>query len=256
MRNWYNFVKSSIPHGKKKARNRKVDRSHYQSYFTYRVLKKVITVIGVVILVSFLSLRFIRPPTSSLIIIRSIQSKLGIISNQEKIRREWVFLEEIAPFLQRAVIVAEDARFLAHRGIDLSSLFSVLAGERRRSRVPRGASTITMQTVKNLFLWPGRSYVRKGIELGMSPLFDLIVGKRRILEIYLNIVEWGPGIYGAEAASKYYFGKRAKSLTLNESAALAAVLPSPLTTSPRSMSSAARRRMTRILREVGSASPP
>lgn len=169
---------------------------------------------------------------------------------------QWRSLEEISPSVQRAVIAAEDAQFLNHGGIDLASLFSVLDGEKRRSRRIRGASTITMQTVKNLFLWPGRSYVRKAIELVVSPPFDLLVGKRRILEVYLNIVEWGPGIYGVEAAARTYFGKSARSLTASEGAALAAVLPSPLTTNPRALSAVAKKRYNRIVREVATTRLP
>jgi monofunctional biosynthetic peptidoglycan transglycosylase len=188
--------------------------------------------------------------------IRSVQETFGFIPSVGVKQWRWVRLSDISPLLQRAVIVAEDARFLQHRGVDFSSLFSVIQGEQRRTRTPRGASTLTMQTVKNLFLWPGRSYVRKCIELVISPLFDLIVGKKRTLEVYLNIVEWGPGIYGAEAAAQKFFRKSAKNLSLEESAALAAVLPSPLTVSPRALSPTARRRLSRIVREASTAVLP
>ncbi len=223
---------------------------------TIKMLKKIGIVVAAAVLLPLLLLRFANPPFSALMVIRSVQESVGLRPSVGAKQWKWVRLSEVSPLLQRSVIVAEDARFLSHRGVDFSSLFSVVQGEKQRMRGPRGASTLTMQTVKNLFLWPGRSYLRKGIELVISPLFDLIVGKRRTLEIYLNIVEWGAGIYGAEAAAQRFFRKSAKNLTLSESAALAAVLPSPLTVSPRALSPAARRRLSRIVNEAGSARLP
>lgn len=211
---------------------------------------------GIVLLITtffLLTLRFVNPPGTMLMVVRYVERELSSGSaKNETAQGGWMWkpLRDISPNMQRAVIVAEDARFLQHRGIDLGSLFSVIEGEKRKSRRARGASTITMQTVKNLFLWPGRSYIRKGVELIASVPFDLLVGKRRVLEIYLNIVEWGPGVYGVEAASRRYFDKSAKSLTSSESAALAAVLPSPLTTSPRALTPVARKRYSRIVREA------
>ena len=243
--------------GNKKAPTHKKRNLHpFPKLKWGKVIGKTITLGGSALFLLFAVIRFINPPTSALMIIRACEAYVWGHSELTMKGWTWVRLSQISPHLQQSVVVAEDAQFMKHWGIDFSSLLSVLSGEGRHIRAPRGASTITMQTVKNLFLWPGRSYLRKGIELIISPIFNLTVGKRRTLEIYLNIAEWGPGIYGAEAASRRYFGKSAKNLSLSESAALAAVLPSPLTTSPRSMSSAARRRMTRILREVGSASLP
>lgn len=141
--------------------------------------------------------------------------------------RRWVPIEDVAPALVNSVIMSEDGQFCFHRGIDLGELKGVindaLAGESTR-----GASTIPMQTVKNLYLWNGRSFVRKALELPLAVYFDLMMPKKRLMEIYLNIAEWGPGIYGIEAASQYHFGKAAKNLTRRQAALLAVSLPNPI----------------------------
>lgn len=140
---------------------------------------------------------------------------------------DWVSLEEISPHFRRAVIASEDNLFCRHWGFDTDALRdqvqALLDGER-----PRGASTITMQTAKNLFLWPGRDPVRKVIEAWLTPQLELLWPKQRILEVYLNSVEFGPGIYGAQAAAQAFFGKPASRLSLSEATRLAAVLPAPL----------------------------
>jgi len=145
--------------------------------------------------------------------------------------RRWVPIEEIAPALRFSVIMSEDGQFCSHYGVDLRELHGViqdaLAGEETR-----GASTIPMQAVKNLFLWNSRSFIRKGLEAPLAIYFDAILPKKRILEIYLNIVEWGPGIYGAESASLYHFGKAAADLSAREAALLAVALPNPLGREP------------------------
>lgn len=145
--------------------------------------------------------------------------------------RQWVPLNEIAPVLINSVVMSEDGQFCFHQGIDWRELNAViddaLAGE-----TTRGASTIPMQTVKNLFLWQGRSLVRKGLEAPLAIYFDAVTPKRRIMEIYLNIVEWGPGIYGAEAAAQHHFGRSAKELNARQAALLAATLPNPAARNP------------------------
>lgn len=154
-------------------------------------------------------------------------------------------LEEIAPAAARAVIVSEDARFCLHYGIDLNQVRVVmrdaLAGED-----PRGASTITMQTVKNLFLWSDRSYLRKALEIPLALWLDLVLSKDRILEIYLNIAQWGPDVFGIEAAARRYFAKPAAALTQAEAFALARTLPAPATRDPRRLSA----RQQRIARRL------
>lgn len=158
------------------------------------------------------------PPVSTLMIGRWL--------TLQPVERHWTPLQDIAPALTQAVIASEDSRFCLHRGVDWTALHHVL--DRAGSGGPaRGASTIPMQTVKNLVLWPGRSYVRKGVELPLSIFADTIWSKRRMMENYLNVAEWGEGIFGAQAAARRHFGKDAASLTRREAALLAAALPNP-----------------------------
>jgi monofunctional glycosyltransferase len=145
-----------------------------------------------------------------------------------RVERLWVPLEAMSPALPRAVMAAEDARFCEHHGIDWGALRHVVVTAEDGGEW-RGASTITQQVAKNLFLWPGRSFVRKGLEFPLALFIDAVLPKRRILEIYLNLAEWGPdGEFGAEAAARRAFGRPAQDLTLAQSALLAATLPNPI----------------------------
>lgn len=145
--------------------------------------------------------------------------------------RRWVPIEEISPNLVRSVIMSEDGRFCEHGGVDWQALSLVLetADEDGPSR---GASTIPMQTVKNLYLWNSRSYVRKGLEIPLALYADLVWSKRRMMELYLNVAEWGPNLYGAEAAAQVYFGKSAAKLSRREAALMTAALPNPIARNP------------------------
>lgn len=143
------------------------------------------------------------------------------------IEKQWVPLDDIAPVLVHSVIMSEDGRFCAHRGVDWDAVRLVLD-----SNAARGASTIPMQTVKNLFLWHSRSYVRKALEIPLAYWADLVWSKRRMMEIYLNIVEWGPGIFGAEAAARHWFNVPAAKLSRRQAALLAATLPNPIARNP------------------------
>jgi monofunctional biosynthetic peptidoglycan transglycosylase len=145
------------------------------------------------------------------------------------VERTWVPLDAIAPSLAASVLMSEDGKFCSHHGVDWDELALVL--ERNDER-PRGASTIAMQTVKNLFLWPSRSYLRKAVEMPLALYADAVWGKRRMMEVYLNVVEWGPGVFGAEAAAQHYFGREAGQLTASQSALLAATLPNPTARDP------------------------
>jgi len=159
-----------------------------------------------------------------------------------RVERAWLPLERIAPALPLAVVVAEDGTFCHNRGIDLGAMREALEQSEDDLGVSRGASTITQQTAKNLFLWQGRSFVRKALELPLAVWLYLVLPKRRVLEIYLNIVEWGPnGEFGAEAASHYAFGKSAHNLNAREAAELAAILPNPRLRSARAPSALVRR---------------
>lgn len=143
------------------------------------------------------------------------------------LEHDWVSYDEIAPIMVRSVIAAEDAKFCGHWGFDWEAINDALdaADDGRRLR---GGSTISQQTAKNVFLWPGRSWLRKGLEAGFTVLIETVWGKRRIVEIYLNSVEFGPGVYGVEAAARHHFGTSAAKLSPRQAALLAAVLPNPI----------------------------
>jgi monofunctional glycosyltransferase len=157
--------------------------------------------------------RFVDPPRSTVM--------LGVHLSGQSVDYEPVPITSISSYLQRAVVTSEDARFCQHNGVDWGALAEAMQDS-------RGGSTITMQTAKNLFLWPSRSYIRKAIEIPVALMIDFAWPKRRILEVYLNIAEWGPGVFGAEAAAQYHFGKPASRLTQHEATLLAASLPNPI----------------------------
>ena len=163
----------------------------------------------------------------------------------QSFNRDWIALEDISPNLVQSVLMSEDGQFCNHHGVDLGELRAVveaaLSGERTR-----GASTITMQTAKNLFLWGGRTYVRKALEIPLAIWIDFVLPKDRIMEIYLNIAEWGDGIYGIGAAVPHHFGRDATSLSRRQAALLAVTLPNPYTRNPANPSSS----MNRVARVV------
>ena len=167
----------------------------------------------------------------------------------------WRSLDRISPRLVEAVIAAEDARFCQHHGFDVEAIQKAMEAneraEQRGSDKRRGASTISQQTAKNVFLWPSRDWVRKGLEVGYTGLIEGIWGKRRIMEMYLNVAEWAPGVYGAEAASQHWFHKSAQNLTAREAARLAAILPSPRRYKAAAPGPYVRRRASRIQAAMG-----
>lgn len=167
--------------------------------------------------------RLVPPPATPLMIIRMAQG-FGL-------DKSWRPLERISPHLQRAVIAAEDATFCSHWGFDWRAIDNAIDRYEKGGKV-LGASTISMQTAKNVFLWPGRTFLRKGLEAYLTLYIEALWPKERILEVYLNVAEFGPGLYGAEAAARRYFGKSADTLSAREAALLAAVLPAPLERSP------------------------
>ena len=184
-------------------------------------IARVVLGVGLALALGFAALilvyRFL-PPISTLMLARWLEG--------ETVERHYVPLERISGFLRAAVVVSEDVRFCEHNGVDWSALRGVL--NRPGADGPRrGASTIPMQTAKNLFLWPSRSYIRKAIEIPLALLIDLEWPKRRILEVYLNLAEWGQGVFGAEAAARHYFHKSVDRLDAREAALLATALPDP-----------------------------
>ncbi len=178
------------------------------------------------------ALRWIDPPTTAVHMERRMQAWAH--HKPYRKRYEFVPLSQISPDLQHAVVAAEDARFYQHHGFDWHAMELAAETDMDGGRL-RGGSTITQQLVKNLFFGTSRSLLRKGAEFTLVPVAELVLGKRRILELYLNVVEWGPGVYGAEAACRYHNGIPARSIGREQAAQLAAVLPAPLKRRPERM---------------------
>ena len=186
--------------------------------------------------------RFVPPPATFLMVTRALDGG--------EMNYRWRSLNDISPRLVEAVIASEDSTFCAHRGFDMKAIEKALKANERGGRI-RGGSTISQQTAKNVFLWPGRDWVRKGLEAGYTVLIETLWGKRRIVEVYLNVAEWAPGVYGAEAAAHHWFGKSAADLTPREAARLAAILPSPRRYDAASPGPYVRRRASRVQAAMG-----
>ncbi|WP_168047266.1 monofunctional biosynthetic peptidoglycan transglycosylase [Brevundimonas alba] len=212
-----------------------------------RPVLTVIVMLGLLLLVSVGVHRFVPPPTTFLMVTRAVEG--------EGMSYRWRSLNNISPRLIEAVIASEDSTFCSHRGFDMKAIEKALkanarAEKRGRGRI-RGGSTISQQTAKNVFLWPGRDWVRKGLEAGYTVLIETLWGKRRVMEVYLNVAEWAPGVYGAEAASQHWFGKSADELSAREAARLAAILPSPRRYNASSPGPYIRRRASRVQAAMG-----
>jgi monofunctional glycosyltransferase len=179
------------------------------------MLRKLLIVLLIIPLLAIAAGRFLPMPSTLMLV--------GWLTGAP-VTRHWRPLSEISPHLIRAVLTAEDQRFCQHWGVDFDVLREVISDPEGPGR---GGSTLTMQTVKNLYLWHGRSYVRKAIEIPLALVADLAWGKRRVLELYLNIAEWGEGVYGVEAAARAHLGKSATQVTAVEAARLAVMLPNP-----------------------------
>lgn len=186
----------------------------------YRLLKLIVIAVLVLWLGGLLLFRFVDPPATPLMVIRSIEGGAFV-------RHHSVALSSVSPALVQAVIASEDGRFCFHHGIDMGAVQDALDDYEARGRL-RGASTITMQVARNLFLWPGGGFVRKALEAPLALAMDATWPKRRIVEVYLNIAEMGDGVFGVGAAARTYFGKSPDKLTVAEAARLAAVLPNPV----------------------------
>lgn len=181
---------------------------------------------------ALLAARWINPPTTAVQIERRLQA--WIHHKPYHKRCKFVPLRQISPNFQHAVIAAEDARFYQHHGFDWHQMQLAADQDMEGGRL-RGASTLTQQLVKNLFFGTDRSILRKGVEATLVPVAEFVLGKQRILELYLNVVEWGPGVYGAESACRYYYGTSARNISRDEAARLAAILPAPRTRRPERM---------------------
>jgi monofunctional glycosyltransferase len=191
--------------------------------------------------------RWINPPTTAVHMERRLHAWIHHAPYHE--RYEFVPLSQISPDLQHAVIAAEDARFYQHHGFDWHAMEIAAEDDMEGGRI-RGGSTLTQQLVKNLFFGTGRSILRKGAEFTLVPVAELVLGKKRILELYLNVVEWGPGVYGAESACHYYYQTSARNIDRQQSAQLAAILPLPLKRRPDHMQHYSALILERM-REVG-----
>ena len=178
---------------------------------------------------TLIALRWIDPPTTAVHMQRRLQS--WIHSKPYTERYDCVPLRQISPDFQHAVVAAEDARFYQHHGFDWDAIETAAQDDMEGAKL-RGGSTITQQLVKNIFFGTGRSFLRKGAEFTLVPVAELVLGKQRILELYINVVEWGPGVYGAESASRYYFHIPARAIDRQQGAELAAILPLPLKRRP------------------------
>lgn len=202
-----------------------------------RWLILALAVLWLLAALTLVAFRWVDPPTTVVHIQRRVQT--WIHHTPYAGQYKFVQLSQISPDFQHAVIAAEDARFYQHNGFDWHAMEIAAEDDMEGGRL-RGGSTITQQLVKNLFFGTGRSFLRKGAESTLVPVAELVLGKRRILELYLNVVEWGPGVFGAEAASRTYFKTGARSIGRQQAAELAAILPAPLKRRPEHMNKYSR----------------
>jgi monofunctional biosynthetic peptidoglycan transglycosylase len=191
----------------------------------FRIIWKTCLLFVILSITSVVVYKWVLVPITPLMVIRCIEQKSE--GKEIMMKHDWVSLQKISPQLQLAVVCSEDQNYLKHSGFDFGAIQKALKENERGKRV-RGGSTITQQTAKNVFLWQGRSYLRKGLEAWFTLLIEIFWNKERIMEVYLNSIEMGNGIYGAEAASQFWFKKSASNLSKDEAAAIAAILPSPL----------------------------
>ncbi|WP_206106000.1 monofunctional biosynthetic peptidoglycan transglycosylase [Olivibacter sp. XZL3] len=198
-------------------------------------------------------LRFINPPITWLMLQRGVERKLD--GKDWKLEKRWVSYEDLSDNLKRAAIAGEDAHFMNHVGFDIKAIREAYE-KNQAGKAMRGGSTISQQTAKNVFLWPGRSWVRKGFESYFTILIELLWGKKRILEVYLNVIETGDGLYGAYAATQNYFKKGPSSLTKKQAALIIAVLPNPRRWSPAKPTPYINRKANTIVRYMGHSKIP
>lgn len=191
--------------------------------------------------------KFIPVPFTPLMFIRTAEQ---IAAGDKMVwKHDWISLDQMGTHIQKAVIASEDGKFTSHNGFDVKAIEKAYKNNQKGKKI-KGGSTISQQTAKNVFLWPGRSYVRKGLEAYFTLLIEVVWGKERIMEVYLNSIEMGNGIYGIEAASEYWFNKEAKNLTKSEAAAIAAILPNPRKFKAKNGSRYIERRKNAIKRQM------
>jgi len=210
----------------------------------FRLLVKIVLGFIALSVILVLIYKFIPVPYTPLMVIRYFESETSI-----ETKHKWRPIEEISPNLQLAVICAEDQNFLSHNGFDMSAIQKAFENNNNGKKL-KGGSSISQQTAKNVFLWQGRSWFRKGLEAYFTFLIENLWSKERILEVYLNSIEMGKGVYGAEAAGRYWFNKSAKNLSQNEAAAIAAILPHPRKYKATNSSKYIEKRKTWIVRQM------
>ncbi len=219
----------------------------------FKVIKKTLKWIVVAFfastILSVLVLRFVPVWFTPLMFIRVVQQSQA--GEETKLHHHWVSLDKMSPALPTAVMASEDARFLEHHGFDYKAIEqAAIRNMKHPERSKHGASTISQQTAKNVFLWPGRSWIRKGFEVYFTVMIELFWSKERIMEVYLNSIEMGDGIYGASAVAEYHFNTTADQLTRKQCALIAASLPNPRCFNSAKPSSYMLKRQSRILREM------
>lgn len=211
----------------------KIKSNKQSKRFNIKVLRalawRVLLYFLMVTVLWVLAYRFINPPITVLMVMRNIERKAD--GKAFKIEKDWVDLQDISTAIQRAAVAGEDQLFVHHAGFDMKAISRAYSFNKDGGKV-RGGSTISQQTAKNVFLWPGRSWIRKGFEAYFTILIELLWGKERILEVYLNVIEMGDGIYGAEAAAQAYYGKSCTELTRAQAAMIVACFPNPLRWTP------------------------
>jgi monofunctional biosynthetic peptidoglycan transglycosylase len=212
---------------------------------TKRILWKVFLWFNIISILLVIFFKFVPVPYTPLMAMRAIEHNSD--GKDMVCSHEWVPIEDISINLQKAVIASEDGRFLKHYGFDFTAMQKAFKSNNKGKKI-KGGSTITQQTAKNVFLWQGRSYIRKIFEAYYTFLIELIWGKERIMEVYLNSIEMGDGVYGAEAAAKYWFHKSAKNLTKYDAAAIAAILPNPRKYKATNSSSYVNKRKNKIVK--------
>ncbi|MEP7382408.1 MAG: monofunctional biosynthetic peptidoglycan transglycosylase [Gemmatimonadota bacterium] len=224
-------------------------RTSWQRVRRYAVIAALVLLVGPFVLI--LPLNLVQPFTTT-VMLRRFAQRMVEGKKPYYPKRDVVAHDDISPNLRRAVLASEDDRFYLHNGFDFEEIGNAIERAKRGRRL-RGASTISQQVAKNLFLWEGRSFVRKGLEAWLTVVLEVCLSKDRILDLYLNLAEWGDGVFGAEMAARTHYRKSAKSLSRDEAARLAAVLPSPLRWSPNG--SVARARAVGIVARMSYAAP-
>lgn len=234
-----------------KRRIAKNKRASKPKFSLLRIFKKIVLYFLGISIAWVLFYRFVNPPTTWLIISQSWSKE----KPKDLPKRKWIAYDDLSDNLKRAAIAGEDAQFMNHHGFDTKAIEDAYKRNQAGNKI-RGGSTISQQTAKNVFLWPHRSWIRKGFETYFTILIEILWGKERILEVYLNIIETGNGLFGMEAASQFYYKKSAHSLTKREAALLIAVLPNPIRWRPNAPTAFINRKAATIVRYLPSTKIP